>query len=144
MTIRDELLLNQVAQGVLTAGDGATWFQALQADCQREVLRWLANMATQAGARTEDAEPAIRTAGLKPTLTPCVLLTKEYLPVQLAKIVNLPAGESLKSFRLLMALFQIADARRRAIRCAGGCSHWWHRDLADAGVVDELLAAKVS
>ncbi|WP_327189671.1 DUF5958 family protein [Streptomyces xinghaiensis] len=38
----------------------------------------------------------------------------------------LPAYELTKSFRLLIALFSIADTRRRTLYCAGGCSHAWH------------------
>ncbi|MDX3531055.1 DUF5958 family protein [Streptomyces sp. ID05-39B] len=38
----------------------------------------------------------------------------------------LPAYELTKSFRLLVALFTIADTRRRTLYCAGGCGHAWH------------------
>jgi hypothetical protein len=144
VNLRDELLLNQIAQGVRLAREGEEWFAALPGDRRQEVLRWLANMATHAGARAGDAEAAIRDSGLRPTATPCVLLSKDNLPVQLAKIVHLPAGEQPKAFRLLVALFRIADARRRAIQCAGGCSHWWHRDLSDGGVVEELLSTDLA
>ncbi|MFO0811206.1 MAG: DUF5958 family protein [Gemmataceae bacterium] len=144
MNLSDELLLNQLAQGVLPMKDGAEWFAARPADRQQDVLRWLANAAVQAGARTDDAEVAIAESGLRPTATPCVLLAKENLPVRLAKIVNLPAAERGKAFALLTALFGVADRRRRTTQCACGCSHWWHRDLGDAGVVEELLAANVA
>jgi hypothetical protein len=141
VTFQRELLVNQIAQGVCPAREGEEWFSALPENEQQEVLRGIANMAVQAGARRDDAEDAVRRSGLKPTVTPCVLLTKENLPVQLAKIVNLPAGEYRKAYTLLMALFQIADARRRVIQCAGGCSHWWHRDLSNGRVVEELLSS---
>ncbi|MET9412450.1 DUF5958 family protein [Streptomyces sp. NPDC002935] len=42
----------------------------------------------------------------------------------------LPAYELTKSFRLLVALFSIADTRRRTLHCAGGCGHEWH-NLSD-------------
>ncbi len=144
MNLRDEVLLNQIAQGVRPVQEGNAWFAALPGDRRLEILRWLANMATHAGARMGDAEAAIRDAGLKPTATPSVLLSKDNLPVQLAKIVNLPADEQPKAFRLLTALFRVADARRRAVQCAGGCSHWWHRDLSDGGVVEELLSTDLA
>ncbi|WP_251069735.1 DUF5958 family protein [Streptomyces sp. ISL-96] len=37
-----------------------------------------------------------------------------------------PSPPLVKSFRLLVALFSIANARRRALHCVGGCSHEWH------------------
>ncbi|MFJ6528057.1 DUF5958 family protein [Streptomyces longwoodensis] len=38
----------------------------------------------------------------------------------------LPGYELTESFRLLVALFSIADTHRRTLHCAGGCSHAWH------------------
>ncbi|MFE2517586.1 DUF5958 family protein, partial [Streptomyces mirabilis] len=38
--------------------------------------------------------------------------------------------ELTKSFRLLVALFSIADTRRRTLYCVGGCGHEWH-NLSD-------------
>jgi hypothetical protein len=142
--IRDELFLNQVAQAVYPSQSGLDWFGKLPIERQRETLRWLANMALQAGARGEDAANAIRQSGLKPTYTPCVLLAKENLPVRAAEIANLPSSEFSKAYRLLMALFQVADARRRATQCANGCLHWWHRDLSDARVTREIEGAEVA
>ncbi|MFD8216679.1 DUF5958 family protein [Streptomyces sp. NPDC059697] len=39
------------------------------------------------------------------------------------------------AFRLLIALFAIADTLRRERYCVGGCGHEWHRPAAceDAG-----------
>ena len=137
----EELTLNQVAQGIFPAQAGEDWFTGLPEVRRTAVLRGLAHMAIQAGARPEDARAAIQQSGLKPTFTPCVLLMRDQMAVQLAKIANLPASEFLKAYQLLMALFQIADARRRATQCAAGCSHWWHHDLTSGGQIDELSTA---
>ena len=45
---------------------------------------------------------------------------------------------AVDAMRLVLALFAIADDRRRTTRCAQGCSHWWHGELSD---VDAVLAA---
>ncbi|MFD7321069.1 DUF5958 family protein [Streptomyces sp. NPDC059875] len=58
---------------------------------------------------------------MRPTHTPAVMLTKWRFGME-----SLPAYELTKSFRLLVALFGIADTRRRALYCAGGCGHAWH------------------
>ncbi|HTU93125.1 MAG TPA: DUF5958 family protein [Gemmataceae bacterium] len=143
MHTHDELFLNQVAQAILAAKAGEEWFSALPIDRQQETLRWISNMSIQAGARMGDAPAAIQQSGLKPTHTPCVLLSRENLSVQLAKIVNLPPNEFLKAFKLLMALFRIADSRRRETQCANGCLHWWHRDLSNSKVVEDIQLAGV-
>ncbi|WP_274506119.1 DUF5958 family protein [Streptomyces murinus] len=41
-------------------------------------------------------------------------------------MATLPVHELTKSFRLLVALFGVADTRRRELYCAGGCTHAWH------------------
>ncbi|MFE0192180.1 DUF5958 family protein [Streptomyces sp. NPDC058989] len=56
-----------------------------------------------------------------PTHTPAVMLTKWHFGMD-----RLPAYELTKAFRLLVALFSIADTRRRTLHCAGGCGHEWH------------------
>jgi hypothetical protein len=54
------------------------------------------------------------------------LLKKGRLKFQVAKLLKLPHAERERSFRLLLALFQIADERRRSTACLNSCSHWWH------------------
>ncbi|MDX2935586.1 DUF5958 family protein [Streptomyces ipomoeae] len=61
-----------------------------------------------------------------------MLVTRGRLTDQLAKIINLPQGERVKAFRLLVALLGVADERRRARFCVNGCSHAWHNLGSDA------------
>jgi hypothetical protein len=96
------------------------------------VLQKLGLFAVEAGATSSDAAAAVQRAHLKPTLTPCVLLNSGALKVQIAKVIGLPAAERGKSFRLLLALFEIADARRRSTSCVNGCAHWWHAAIQRA------------
>ncbi|MFJ4689615.1 DUF5958 family protein [Streptomyces sp. NPDC088789] len=82
----------------------------------------------QARAVAEDAQEAIRRAGLRLTHTPAVLISRGRIDEQLGKIAGLaPLDERRKAFRLLIAVLTIADARRREGFCSDGCSHWWHR-----------------
>ncbi|MHB9857430.1 DUF5958 family protein [Streptomyces sp. YIM S03343] len=32
----------------------------------------------------------------------------------------------MKSFRVLLSIFAVADTRRREMECRGTCSHAWH------------------
>ncbi|MEV3921348.1 DUF5958 family protein [Actinomadura coerulea] len=121
------LVLNMLAQGLRPAADGIAWFEALTSDQQHDALLKLAAFCTQAGATSEDATEAIRRAGIRPTHTPAVLLSRGRAMNQLAKVVNLPGHERSKSFRLLVALLSIADDRRQTRHCSDGCTHDWHQ-----------------
>ena len=55
-------------------------------------------------------------------------------------MISLPEPERDKAFRLFLALFSLADERRRKTECASGCSHWWHRDLSDELLVRRLVS----
>nr|WP_254211977.1 DUF5958 family protein [Streptomyces sp. ADI95-16] len=99
----------------------------MPAENQFEVLRDLCGHCMQARATEEDGPKSVRRAGLRPTYTPAVLITRGQLNVQLAKIINLPQDERVKAFRLLVALLGVADERRRERFCADGCGHAWHQ-----------------
>nr|WP_280900806.1 DUF5958 family protein [Streptomyces sp. SAI-133] len=88
-------------------------------------MRDLAGFCIQARATSEDGPESIRRAGIRPTHTPAVLITRGHLTEQLAKIIKIPPDERVKAFRLLIALLGVADDRRRRF-CADGCGHAWH------------------
>ncbi|MFE7973940.1 DUF5958 family protein [Streptomyces shenzhenensis] len=127
MTERD-VILNELAQGLRPIAQGIEWFDTLGPDQQSETLRSLSHHCIQARAVTEDGPESIRRAGLRPTHTPAVLITRGRIDQQLGTIAGLtPLDERRKAFRLLIAVLAIADERRRARFCSGGCGHWWHR-----------------
>ncbi|MFH8729095.1 DUF5958 family protein [Streptomyces termitum] len=122
-----DVLLNELAQGLRPMARGLAWFDGLAPDAQSEVLVFLRHHCLQARAVIEDAPESVRRAGLRPTHTPAVLLSRGRIDQQLGKIAALvPPDERRKAFRLLVALLSVADARRRARFCSTGCSHWWH------------------
>ncbi|MFD1146458.1 DUF5958 family protein [Saccharothrix hoggarensis] len=120
------IILNELAQGLRPLSEGVGWFEGLAADDQVTTLRDVAEYCVQARATVEDGAESVRRSGIRPTHTPAVLITRGRLTEQLAKIVNLPADERVKAFRLLVALLGVADERRRARYCADGCGHAWH------------------
>ncbi|MER6154155.1 DUF5958 family protein [Streptomyces sp. NPDC001868] len=141
MTARD-IMLNELAQGLRPMSQGIAWFDALGPEEQSEALRFLCHHCVQARAVAEDGPEGIRRAGLRPTHTPAVLITRGRMDHQLWKIAALtPDDERRKAFRLLVAVLAIADGRRRERYCADGCGHWWHRlsaaDLSSASTPDE-------
>ena len=122
-----QLQLNRIAQELVSSAEGTSWFESLQADSRISVLRELAFMCGQAHPTADDVPTAIERARLKPTFTPCVLLLRAATPEKaLHRLLELPEQEHARSFSLMMALFAIADARRRESSCRNGCSHEWH------------------
>ncbi|WP_055595016.1 DUF5958 family protein, partial [Streptomyces hirsutus] len=101
--------------------EGVEWFEGLPEDDQRNVLHALVLFCGQARACEKDVPESIARSGIRSTHTPAVMLTKWRFGME-----DLPTHELTKSFRLLVALFSIADTRRRTLHCAGGCSHAWH------------------
>ncbi|MEF9902054.1 DUF5958 family protein [Streptomyces hirsutus] len=130
MTGRD-VMLNKLAQGLRPMAQGIEWFDGLSSEEQSETLRFLRHHCVQARAVIEDGPESIRRAGLRPTHTPAVLITRGRIDRQLGKIASLaPLDERRKAFRLLIAVLAIADERRRERLCSDGCGHWWHRLFA--------------
>jgi len=139
MTIDEEILVNQLAQGIVEMPTGESWFAGLSESVQRSVLRELNVFIANASPHAEDAARAVAASGLKSTFTPCVLLTTGLnIRQQLARISNLPGTELGKAFRLLIALLAVADTRRRTASPLDATNHWWHRDLRDASVLDAI------
>lgn len=97
-------MLNELAQGLRPIGQGVEWFEALPVQDQFEVLRDPGGHCIQARATVEDGPESVRIAGIRPTHTPAVLITRGQLAGQLTKNINLPQDERLKAFRLLVAL----------------------------------------
>ena len=126
LTRIEKVRLNRLAQSLEGMGSGETWFRSCSSEKSRELLWALGSYVQQSGAVPADLGTAIEKAKLKATHTPCVLLSKGPLKIQLAKGLALPASEHVKVFRLLVALLGIADGRRRREKCSGGCDHWWH------------------
>ncbi|WP_329319215.1 MULTISPECIES: DUF5958 family protein [unclassified Streptomyces] len=127
MTERD-VILNELAQGLRPMSQGMAWFDALDPEGRSAALLFLRHHCVQARAVVEDGAESIRRAGLRPTHTPAVLITRGRIDDQLGKIASLtPRDERRKAFRLLVAVLAIADGRRRERTCASGCGHWWHR-----------------
>ncbi|MFD5571297.1 DUF5958 family protein [Streptomyces cadmiisoli] len=115
------MVLNELAQGLRPTAEGVEWFEGLSEDDQRKVLHALVLFCGQARAHEGDVPESIARSGIRPTHTPAVMLTKWRFGME-----ALPAYELTKSFRLLVALFSIADTRRRMLHCADGCGHEWH------------------
>lgn len=138
-----EIFINQLVQGIHSIEKGVEWFSTYSQNEQLSMLRMCYLFIIESGALPQDVPDAIQTAKLRASFTPCALLSKGTLKEQIAKVLNLPSTEYIKSFRLLIALLSISDSRRR-LRCAGKCHHWWHRDLSNPDVIREIKSGSQS
>lgn len=128
-TMKHLLFLNQVAQGASPIAAAIKRLAEFSDQQRFDFFVDLAMMVVQAHPLPGDVDRAIERSQLKPTFTPCVLVRKKALAEAVAQCRLLPRDEDEKSFRLLLALFQVADERRKK-RCGNHCSHWWHQDLS--------------
>ncbi len=138
MSTIDQIHLNRMVQGIEERGAFFSMFDAADEARRRELLRTATRMAEQAGAKEEDVSAAIVDAGVNPRRTSAVVAGLPPLRQNIWRLSSLPMADLSDGIRLMLALFAIADARRRATVCANGCSHWWHGDLSDT---EALLAA---
>jgi hypothetical protein len=126
-------MLNRVAQGRLPFADAVRWFESLPESEHPGWLKTIALMCHQSHPLHEEIDRAITLAQLKPTFTPCVMIRTGEMPEHvLNRVADLPADERQKAFRLMFALYCIADTRRRQTQCKNGCSHEWHNFDTDA------------
>ncbi len=102
------------------------WFTSLEEADKKEVLREIGRYAMQAHITTQDGREGVAKSGVKPTMTPAVLIVREPILDRMATIINLPAAEHAKAFRVLISTFSVADTRRRETECRGACTHEWH------------------
>lgn len=116
-----QVILNELAQGIRPVSEGVAWFAGLAEEQQRLVLVELAQFCIQARAVETDVEKAIERSGIRQTHAPAVLLSRWRLHMP-----ELPSYDRARAFPLLVALFAVADTRRRERYCADGCSHEWH------------------
>jgi hypothetical protein len=138
MTIHEEIVVNQMAQGIISRQAGLDWFRSMPAEYKLSILRDLVYMASQSGFRAEDVGEACRKTDLSENFTPCVLMSRGTPKVQLAKVFNLPEQEHEKVFLLLVGLLSVGDSRRRTSKCSAGCTHWWHQNLADPNTLKQI------
>jgi hypothetical protein len=122
----EEWKINFFSQNLSLREEAIYWFMGFSVDKRAKILNSLGSFIIQAHPSVSDIEHAIKVSGLKENYTPCVLIKKQTLNLQLSKIIHLPESEQRRSFVLLLTLLHFADKRRKDTFCKDGCTHWWH------------------
>ncbi len=120
------IIINKIAQGILSIDNGRSWFDTLVDTEKKSVLVLIKFFIEQSHPTNEIINEAIREIPLKPTMTPVVLLNKKPFKIALAKILGLPKAEYRKAFISLITIFKAGDSYRRNTSCKNGCTHEWH------------------
>ena len=132
------IALNKYGQGLIVPEVLVDEFSDFVLIEKRNYLREIIALVLQSKPQEEDIQTAILESKLKPTFTPCVLLTKGLANHHLQKIVELPETELNKALRLLLGLFKVSYQRRfQAEKNTPG--KWWYWDLSDEHKVEMIL-----
>ncbi len=121
-----EIAINKIAQGIIPIEDGMEWFASENEESKSEIMRALDLCIFQSHPNEEDIENGIEKSGLKETYSPCVLIRKKPFNDVRQKVLNMSGLDQMRSFKLLITVFGVADERRRNEQCIGGCTHDWH------------------
>jgi hypothetical protein len=123
-----EIAINSLAQGLTSLPEGEAWFASHIFSERYKILKNLHYCVGQTHPQPDEVEVAIKLSGIKPSMTPCVVLMKWRTNAARGAeaVAELPDAEHMKAFKVLLALFSVADERRRNTQCRGGCTHDWH------------------
>lgn len=140
LTIQEEITINQFSQGIYTLEDMTQWFLKYEQKEKKTIIHGLLSMVIQAGATADDIETAALKTKRRRSDTAVKLLNPRK-PFQRfgAEICDLPEGELLNGYCILLVALSIADIRRKLGEPAGTCTHWWHKDLSDKEFIKSLI-----
>ena len=137
--------MNQLVRTHIDFDGFVAWYNALSLTEQIALMRELNENAGQA---CFPQAPPYEEAGAVAQLQadePLIILAKSFasglsLPLRMTVdtwLFTLSEEDRLTVFRFFVYLFGTAE---RKVRCdSSSCNHWWHRDLLDARVVEDLL-----
>jgi len=122
------------------------WYDSLSVLAQSTLITTLCEFAFQAGADEGIYKDALAAAALD-SANPLVMQAKSFHnPYEFLNLFGLRSwltqldiAERFTVFKMYVYLFGTAEGRVFQGAASKGCSHWWHRDLLDERVVQDLL-----
>ena len=142
--LETQLALNRAAQSYDSLEEVTEWFASLDEDHRRETLVLLWEMAKQAGWRVDrrvnDTAAALAESPVPASGAARRVLSGRPTDSMLTRLVRSPGSAHLDLFSIMITILSIADERRRATKCLGSCTHWWHQDLNDPDLLNRVRA----
>lgn len=139
MNLEEEILINKYGQDLVSADVLMHLFNSFDFSCKKAFLTGLSYLIIQSKPKDQDIVLAIQRSKLKPTFTPCVLLSKGVANHNLEKVIGLREDELSKALLLLLELFKIAYSRRYQIEKSLS-GKWWYQDLSDDEKLREMIS----
>ena len=138
-SIEEEIFINQFVQHLHSLDAMVEWFNDRDYDDKKEVIHNLINMVIQSHPTYDEITKAAEELRLikSPAAVKLLNPNKPYSKFGY-ELVGLPERELEKCFELLLVTLSIADNRRRDTACINGCNHWWHKDLSDEAVIEQI------
>ena len=136
LSIDELIFINQWSQGVKENAEIKDFIEKKSLEDLHSLLVWSGELARQASANDQDAAEAIEQVPFKRTRSACVILVKGVSMATYRKMETLKGSDGKDAVWLFLYLFQIADKRRRSL--GNQCSHWWHKDLSQESVVEQI------
>lgn len=140
----DLIRVNQLVRGRIDFEGFRAWYATLRAERQRTLTYLLCEFAHQAGVNNATWNNALSASGLSasdPVVQQLLAAGRVEDPVfrLYDVLVALPEEDLRTAFWLFVYLFGTAEGFVYRWESAEHCNHWWHRDLLDARVVQDLL-----
>ena len=142
----EEIRMNQLVRSHIDLAGFQNWYSSLSADGQVVLLFTLHSYAQQAGGREDVYHAAVQAAQIPEEQALVQELASFRGPY--SRTLNIHLRDWLKNsegkerevvLSILVHYFGIAERRVLANHTPAGCNHWWHRDLLDERVVNDLL-----
>ncbi len=145
MELSDLIRLNQLVRGSISFAGFERWFDESSTSGQRTIIHTLSELAHQAGVNDDVFASAVRCADLSPddSTVEHIRSLRQHDGMTTLRIYkwieSAPDTELRSHLRFFVSLFGTAEGRVFSKERAEWCNHWWHRDLLDDRVVQELL-----
>ncbi|MBC8137033.1 MAG: hypothetical protein H8F28_14225 [Fibrella sp.] len=151
MELTDLIRMNQLIRGRIDLAGFNQWHESLPPDEQATLLYSLHLFGQQAGGREQVFEEAVKYTQLPmnhPLVNTLSHFRGGYIRDGDASNTRLSEQEWLtvrqaEDRRLLLPVlvyfFGFAENKVYSMETAENCNHWWHRDLLDDRVVEDLL-----
>lgn len=142
--LADLIRLNQLVRERIDIDGFRAWYDSLPAEGRRALTHVLCEFAHQAGVSESTWTEALSASGFSESNP----LVAEVLSVGRAKHGGFMLGQFLRdisdedlptAFELFVYLFGVAEGTVYRGESKRWCNHWWHRDLLDERVVEDLL-----
>lgn len=142
LTIHDLILINQYSQELVKKQTLGAWFDSFSEQDKKDIIKLIWQLALQAQLTENDIHDVVIESKIKKTLNPVkMLLGKKYPFSQRGyNLMDLDGIVLNQAFYLLLECLKYADKRRKRNEEPLRCNHWWHRDLSNSDVVNQIIS----